>query len=189
MKKGIKTILAILVVITTLSFAFQKEDDRIYYDKNRPLVWEDFKGKPDFGVGDAALTFTRMKNNFSWSNDSATINLQSYFDKTKSWVKKDKKTDYLLKHEQGHFDISQIYFCKLVKEIQETKFYAKTFGDEVNKMIAANSNELNKEQALYDKESNHSIIEPKQKEWNDKIARELKEFEPYQSTKIVVKLW
>jgi hypothetical protein len=184
----LQSFLLILILISSLSFTFQKDDNKVYWDLNRPLVWADFKGKPDNSTGNVAFTFSRMDFGYSYISDSATITLNRFFEKNKSWVKEKGRNDYVLKHEQGHFDLTEIFYRKLVKEIQGYKFHAKTFNAEFSKLTNTNSDDLNKEQDLYDKETNHSIIEPKQKEWNEKIALQLKEFEPYQATKIVVHL-
>ncbi len=189
MKNFLPKITLVLVLSICLSFTDQKEEDKIHWSPSRPLVWEDFKGKPDHSNSDAALTFSEMNYKFAWANDSATINLECYFDKTKSWVKADKKTDYLLKHEQGHFDLTEIYFRSLVKQLQGTKFYAKTFQVDVRKLINTNSDALNKEQDLYDKETNHSIIEAKQHEWDARIASRMKELQSYTALKVSVKIW
>jgi hypothetical protein len=188
MKRILQVALLTLILTTSLSFTFQKEDNKIYYDKNRPLVWADFKGKPDNTTKLLALTASNMEYGFSSKDNDATITMNRFFDKTKSWVKETGKTDYLLKHEQGHFDMNEIYFRKFVKLLKEHKFYAKTLTDDFKKMYSTISSELYKQQDLYDKETNHSIIEAKQKEWNEKIARELKELEQYQDTKIEVHL-
>ena len=37
------------------------------------------------------------------------------------------KTDYILKHEQGHFDIAEIFARKLNKKMSEYKFNKTTY--------------------------------------------------------------
>ncbi len=188
MKSILKSVLLFVVLMPSLSFIPQKDGDKIVYDKNKPLVWSDFLGKPDNSSGTQAYTFSEMSSTCSWMDDSATINLTRFFDKHKSWVKMDKANDYLLKHEQGHFDLTEIYYRKLVKKLKEYRFTAKTFSTDFNKINSTNSSDLNKEQDLYDKETNHSIIELKQKEWDARIATHLKDLEDYTATKVVVHL-
>ena len=103
-----------------------------------------------------------------------------------SWVKKSDKTDYLLKHEQTHFDIYEVNARKLREELQTKKLTPKNAQDVLNRLVDKYQ-ELNiKTQERYDSETEHSIKEAKQKKWNDKIAAELEELSAYKDASFKV---
>jgi hypothetical protein len=105
-----------------------------------------------------------------------------------SWSK-DKKSNSLLKHEQLHFDIAELTTRKLRQaysthvsyDIEATSLFIDSVFNRYSKI------EFDSINALYDTETNHGIIETKQKVWETKITSELKKLEKYASTKVVIK--
>ena len=89
------------------------------------------------------------------------------------------KTDYILSHEQGHFDIAEIFARKLNKKMSEYRFDKKTYQKDLNKIYHDILDEKEKMQNDYDKETNHSINKEKQAEWLKKIAKMLEEYKDY----------
>ena len=90
------------------------------------------------------------------------------------------KNDYILSHEQGHFDIAEIHARLLNKQL---KVYSvndiSKVSKEVNKIYEKTMDQLREMQNVYDSETNFSIKTAKQQEWLKKISEELKELEPY----------
>jgi hypothetical protein len=175
----------IMLVLSAISFSFtanfQKEDDKIYWSKDQLLTWDNFKGKPIKSSPHDAFTDSGIDFKYSYSGSDHTLvfDLKSNFIKSKSSVKPDKKKDVLLKHEQGHFDISEIFTRKLHKNIIEEKYKEKTLEKKLQELFNKYLTELGKYQDLYDKETDHSKNEKNQIEWNEKIAKELKELENF----------
>ena len=89
------------------------------------------------------------------------------------------KTDYILSHEQGHFDIAEIFARKLYKKMSEYKFNRRTYQKELNKIYQDILDEKEEIQNDYDRETNHSINKEKQAEWLKKLKRLLEEYEDY----------
>ena len=82
------------------------------------------------------------------------------------------------KHEQGHFDIAEIFARKLNKEI--TMFLTKSKRhEELNNIYTKVMNEKRDTQQLYDEETNHSINKSQQAAWNKKIEEMLEELKDY----------
>ncbi len=50
------------------------------------------------------------------------VNLLVYFDRTKSWTKKDGRHPEVLAHEQIHFDITAIFACAFAQAVREYSF-------------------------------------------------------------------
>jgi hypothetical protein len=164
------------------------DDDKIYWDQNIRLKWDDFKGKPDKSQPFDASTETSVKSDLKGSGDDITITIVCFFEKSKSWVKKGKRGDTLLKHEQGHFDLAELYTRKMRKAMKEASFTSKNVNAEFKKIYLKYVGDLKKEQTRYDNETKHSIIYDKQKEWEARIAQDLKAMNAYSSSIIEIKL-
>ncbi|MBK7855774.1 MAG: hypothetical protein IPJ79_13560 [Bacteroidetes bacterium] len=62
--------------------------------------------------------------------DSASITIIAYMDKNKSWIRKKYADSLALTHEQGHFDLTEIYARKFKKAgyvlaLEQTQLYQK----------------------------------------------------------------
>ena len=115
-----------------------------------------------------ALNLMLGKNGFDYK-------ITCTFSKTKSWGL--HKTDYILMHEQGHFDIAEIFARKLNKKMSEYKFNKNSFKEDLKEIYQSIAIEKDAFQNQYDEETNHSIKKEKQAEWLKKISDQLKEFE------------
>src|SRR6187401_2909837 len=156
----------------------QIEEDFIKWDESRKLTWDDFKAAPRQMGSTAAMTTTHLGFSYSVANGKITYKIDCQFEKNKSWGL--VKNDYILKHEQGHFDIAEIFARKLNKEIKE--YLSKSNKHEgMNPIYSKLMQEKRDMQTLYDEESNHSINKTKQAEWNEKIEDLLDELESYKN--------
>jgi hypothetical protein len=150
----------------------------IDWSAERRLTWDDFKARPDNNSPNAALTGTDIRFDFSYSSDKGfQYHITCRFDKSKSWGR--VKTDYILSHEQGHFDIAEIYARKLCKALREYHPDVEKANKEVNKIYERVMNELTETQKQYDHETNFSINKEQQTMWLKKINDELKNLQAY----------
>jgi hypothetical protein len=189
--KIVKYFLIIVVTEIIYSFSIPKvaDGDKIYWSKSTKLTWDDFKEPvPNTQTSTVAYTNSGYGYKLSYNEDSATFVLDCYFDKTKSWVKKAQANDFILKHEQGHFDITYTNSLRLRKTLKEHKFTLQNINDDVKKIVNASYDANFKEQELYDAETNHSIIKEKQEEWNKKIEKDINDLDIYSAKTIAVKL-
>ena len=188
MKKSVVVLL--LLVLSAVFFSFYQtsnEDDKIYWDAGKRLAWNDYKASPDYNdTSNSALTFYGISSVIKTKKDTAAFQIKSMFDIQKSWVKPEDKTDTLLHHEQGHFDIAEVYARKLKKTVHDYTFKKATLGTDFNTIYKKNSEALNTQQGIYDEETDHGRIFAKQKEWNEKIQREIKELDLYDKPLITV---
>jgi hypothetical protein len=159
-----------LVVILTASFInVEREKGYIYWDQ-RSLTWDDFKGAAPSSSPYVALTHSAIVLNFSGQDNTLNFSIESAFYPKKSWKKKNVN-EYILKHEQGHFDITEIYARILRKELQEMKFKKyETLGNEVQQVFNKNSKACDDMQDQYDNETDHSKKKEEQYLWDAKIA-------------------
>jgi len=116
--------------------------------------------------------------------NSVKFQLQQILKKSKSWVKKGQEADWLLNHEQGHFDIAQI-FVKEFNERVQSELMGKEFScpSGTNNSNMINNQAMNRVQNIfgqehqkalqmeshYDTETNYGNNNSKQIEWDKKI--------------------
>ncbi|MDJ1498351.1 DUF922 domain-containing protein [Cytophagaceae bacterium DM2B3-1] len=95
------------------------------------------------------------------------------FLKKQSWTL-DTVSESLLRHEQGHFDIAELYARKIrqtidslhKKAVKDPKVYAN--------IIQSFFKERSRVGAIYDRETSHGTDIVEQKRWIQKISFELK---------------
>ena len=144
---------------------------------SRPLTWEDFLCEPKRNSDAVALTSTALGIAYNVSSNQLHYEITCSFSKVKSWGI--LKTNYILAHEQGHFDITEIYARKLHKELLSYKFNRRTFRQDVNDIYDAVVKEKEAFQLAYDSLTDHSRNKTVQKEWLETIQQLLTETEPY----------
>lgn len=142
-----------------------------YTDKSR-LQWEDFKGRPEPG-GTAALTVSGFgyKANMGFTGTKGTISVAvfCYFDKTKSWGKVDKRSDYVLNHEQRHYDISYLAAARFVSELRKRKMDNENMNDVLAEVYDATTKWMNDMQDDYDGQTRNGLDKQQQESWNNRI--------------------
>jgi hypothetical protein len=177
MKHWIKYLLLSSLLIAQFSFAQSKNEELIKWSASRKLTWDDYKAKPDPGSGAAASTTTHLGIEYNINSNGFSYKIASHFSKTTSWGL--HKTDYILSHEQGHFDIAEFFARKLYKQMAAYQFNKKTYQQDLNKIYQDVLDEKEEIQNQYDDETNHSINKEKQAEWLKKIEKMLKELKDY----------
>ncbi len=145
--------------VPLLLIAQSRNEELLDWDANRRLTWADYKAKPDQDSDAAASTASVLAVSYSISSTGFTYKIECRFSKTRSWGL--HKTDYILSHEQGHFDIAEYQFNK------------RTYQKDLDKIYEEIVQGKDKMQNDYDRETNHSINKEKQAEWLQKIRQEL----------------
>ena len=186
-KFKMKQFISILFLFFSFSYYCQFSDS-INWRVSYRLQWVDFKASPDKKSKHAAATGASIYYEVRPWNNLMIAYLKVYFQRERSWVKDYGKTDYVLAHEIGHFDLWEVYGRKIRKTLSETTFTKKSWQRDSEKIIKKITKEGGKEQAKYDKQTKHSLIEIKQLEWLKKIAEDLKALEAYQSTEVTLKI-
>lgn len=161
--KGIFEMHLYLLILLT----FFQSSRTIEWNQERKLTWEDFKGKPEINSTKAALTYSSIHAQFGYNDKALQYTITCTFDGMKSWGR--IKNDYILAHEQGHFDLTEVFARKLNKNLSEYRFNKKTVGDDINKIYQSVVDELTSVQQKYDRETDHSRDFPLQAQWNRTI--------------------
>lgn len=152
-------------------------EELLDWSASRKLTWADYQARPDPDSDAAASTTTYLSIEYNISNTSFSFKIESRFSKTRSWGL--HKTDYILSHEQGHFDIAEIFARKLHKEMSEYTFNKKTYQKDLKKIYDTVTEEKTEMQNNYDRETNHSINKREQAEWLRKIKEMVEEYKNY----------
>ena len=170
-----------LLSLSLLMLLSVNQSNLIQWSAERKLTWADFKAAPDKNSTNAALTSSRINIDFGYNNNGLKYNIKCRFDQNLSWGR--IKNDYILAHEQGHFDIAEIHARKLHKQLKAYKFNIRTVGSDVNQIYAAVMKEHHALQSQYDNETDYSRNTEKQALWREKIEHDLnslQEFANYQ---------
>lgn len=157
--------------------AQDKNEELLKWDAGKPLVWSDYKASPDPSSDAAATTTTYLSIEYNLKDNSFGYKIKSWFSKTRSWGL--HKTAYILSHEQGHFDIAEIFARKLHMKMKTYRFDRRTYQKDLRKIYDDILEEKTEMQNNYDKETRHSINKEKQAEWLRKIALMLEEYKDY----------
>lgn len=181
-RKMLRLIIIVFFVQVSADALSQNTDSLKFWCNKDKLRWDDFKGKiPDngnsylsAGTGYGLIPVRTRKN------DLLSYDIKLVFKKYESW-KKDT-AEYLLAHEQLHFDIAELYARKLRKAIQDVPKTNRNPTEEVfNTVIQKLYLENASMQRKYDEETIHGIIAESQIKWEKKISLKLKNLEKYAS--------
>ena len=179
-----------LTILTLISvFAFTNINNStntntqvINWCEGHDLKWKDFKGRVPVTSSHAAQTAYEVGFDVNMSAGKLNFIVTCNFLPNKSWVRKKDANDYILRHEQLHFDIAEIYARKIRKELNEADITVQNLQAKVDKIYNKNWSALTKMQRDYDQETKHSINKKEQAEWDAKITDLLKENLDYSST-------
>lgn len=169
--------LLLLLILPGFCFSQDKNEELIDWSASWQLSWSDYKAKPDPSSDAAASTTTYLSIEYNINEKGFSYKIQCRFSKTKSWGH--AKTEFILKHEQGHFDIAEIYARTLNKKMSEYQFNKTTYQKDLKTIYGDITDEKEDFQNQYDSETNHSINKEKQAEWLEKIKTTLKELQAY----------
>lgn len=154
------------------------------WNENRLLTWADFQGVPNLGANYVASTNSGISFSFSYEVKNGQMSMEyevlSNFYPKLSWYKEGRVSDYILRHEQTHFDITELFARKLRKELQQTRF-SKHPKEEVNSLYNSIEIARRKMQRQFDAESDHSKNRSQEHQWRTFIAQELKKYDAWKS--------
>lgn len=151
-------------------FPESENDTIIVWTENRKLTYNDFVKVPLQGIK-AAESNIGIEVRLSMTDN---INLKfyviTYFYKKSSTIS--SKKPEILKHEQVHFDIAELFARKMRQRIQQlinANYRSARIKEEINKLYQDYANF----QDRYDRETNHSINSDEQEKWNAYIGEEM----------------
>lgn len=145
----------------------------IEWSESRPLEWKDYTYRRIRLKGSMALTKVKHSVKGYMINGLPEFEIKVLFRKPHSWTSDTTNLD-LLKHEQLHFDIAELYRRKIEHEIfklqQNQEKNAAVYRAEINRILA----EFNAYSRQYDRESNHGKHKLEQARWKQEVLNSLK---------------
>lgn len=186
---------ALIVVVATLAAAAASAEE-IVWSPDRPLRWEDFHAPMDANAPPERIALTAAS--LTWRYDYKVdglgqecsyrirgVRAQAVFDPAKSWVRPGHRAGAVLAHEQGHFDITEIFRLKLEEGAAGLLgVSARCEGDTLDKAMASTKrraaermdvvfkkiwDEYLSVQQRYDEETQHGILVDAQARWTEAI--------------------
>jgi len=172
----------------------------IEWSPARPLTWDDFQGSVPRGADESRVAATlasiawTYEYRVEWSPTSCRFGItrlrsRALFDPERSWSRSDHRTDAVLQHEQGHFDIAQVYNerfreatadligayreCNATSQRRATQDAEREIGRIVGEIYDEIWQAYDDRQATYDRETRHGIDRELQDRWTRTIADEL----------------
>ncbi len=156
------------------------------WNEAKKLTWKDFQSSPDPNSEAVALTASGITFGYSLKTTSSnhivdfSVSVESHFYPKKSWYLRDRANNYILAHEQLHFDITELYARKFREQLTKVKVN-QNLKSELKALHKTINKSLNETQKKYDAQSNHSINVEVQKQWELLIHSELKKLDQYKS--------
>lgn len=175
-----------ILLLSIFNFGFaQSDNSKISWIEKTPLKWQDFQGAPLEKTLFHANSNTGLSYSWGLKGTSQKMELEykveTFFYPEGSWVQPASKSDYLLKHEQLHFDISELHARKLRKLLEnlDASKINKDSRNYLNKLYENIDKERSAMQIAFDKESNHSLNKEAELKWQQFIKEELNKFNQY----------
>ena len=150
----------IILVFLLISIAVQAQTtpskDVILWNKDKQLVWEDFKSEPIDGIGIIGEAYCMIIGKYDKPNINANtiFNIEAIFDRNKSWILKEHKTEQTLMFFQVMFNLYELHARKLRSDLVENekdsnpKFAFQQKYDQTLANLSAEFNEFRRETKL-----------------------------------------
>lgn len=160
----------------------QTAPDFVWPERPR-LSWNDFHGQLSKGVTyPTAESKTGFKYQLLCSAGKLDVDAHAFFSPSGSWVIPDKKTPQLLKHEQGHYDMAELYALRLKKAIRDANIScddrakANAAGQKMGGEFQRDWENVERE---YEQDTQYGTDLAKQAAASNRIARELAALSAY----------
>lgn len=156
------------------------DKEKMPWSDSRTLTWSDFQGIPN--AGDDYVASTNSGVSFSYSisfkNGVKDFNftVESHFYPKLSWYRKGQVNDYILGHEQTHFDISELHARILKKRLSEATF-SDAIKAEIKVIYEKTEQERRDMQNRFDVETVHSNNRKNEIQWELFVAEQLRSYE------------
>lgn len=158
----------------------ENDDVKIKWSESQKLTWADFRGTRTKGEDYVASTSSGISFSYSFRLIDDEVDYKytviCHFYPQESWYDVSYASNYILKHEQTHFDISELHARILRKKLAETNF-SKYIKQEIEVIYQDIENRRVAMQHRFDSETQHSKIKENEYQWEAFIAKQLESYE------------
>ncbi len=138
--------------------------DKMVWNAIAPLQYSDFKGAVPPVTPWDAVTNSCIWLEYSYDDESViSYTLQCVFDESNSWMR--LRSPEVLRHEQVHFNITEIYTRRLRHAIRQVTDWKGHPAENLNALFHQFNQKCAAMQDLYDAQTNHGMIAPMQQAW------------------------
>ncbi|MAP54914.1 DUF922 domain-containing protein [Altibacter sp.] len=163
-------------------FSSENYSEKIPWRAPDQLTWADFQGVPEGNSSYVASTNSGLSFSYSYSERNGErifeYTIQSNFYPKLSWYRPEAASEYILKHEQTHFDISELHARIFRKRMEEFNF-SDNRKEEIRRIYETIETERKIMQDRYDAESDHSKNEVGEHVWRNFVAAQLKAYDAW----------
>ena len=153
----------------------------IIWSAERRLTLADFQARAPLGNPLSASTSSNIKADAACKDYVFSSTAAATFDPNTSWVKSKMASEALLRHEQLHFDITEVYTRIMRQRLQ--LFVARANCEKLqpafNNMTKLVYADWDREQNRYDQETNHGLNAVRQAAWEKQTAAKLEMLKPF----------
>ncbi|UOQ99578.1 DUF922 domain-containing Zn-dependent protease [Hymenobacter sp. 5317J-9] len=156
----------------------------IEWSAARPLTVADFLGRPGPSDRLAALTTSDLKADAACRDFVFSSTVHATFNPNTSWIRNPAAiTPALLRHEQVHFDITEVY-ARIMRQkllVFAAKANCEKLQPGFNNVTKLVYDQWDREQNRYDAETNHGLNTAKQDYWEKQTHIKLAQLETFAS--------
>lgn len=167
---------------------YKVEDYKIYQKKiewsnMRKLTWQDFKSTPqgnnDMNIAAQISCGFSLQNNEKPMFGDENLYVKNTFKCKSSWVRQGMNTAEVLAHEQGNFDLSEVYARLLRKKLTEENLIVFHKVDQSTMIFNDFFSKYLERRDLYETQTDHGRNADEQARWSIDIANELRDLGQY----------
>lgn len=163
-------------------------DKFIYWDDGFFLKKCHFKGKPELASTYSAVSYTGFSKSLFFEGSFVSVEIKSYFNCEKSWIKMELATIELLRHEQTHFNITEMYRRKLNEELLSFKFNMPKVKHQFDSIYEQSKSKLKFFQEKYDLETSYGTDSTMQRNWDILVLDKIKSLSSFDMQKYTIDL-
>ncbi|MDW3194211.1 MAG: hypothetical protein R8G66_17690 [Cytophagales bacterium] len=164
---------AVIIALMLSNLSWLKTEIIKKWDATDQLVWSDFNGDIPWGTAYDAGISSKV---YAIPDSSGAYEIYAGQNNLQSWTKHKRGSEDLLRHEQYHFNITELH-ARMLRQLVATDSAEELDFDSL-KFIVDTS--LDKMQDRYDQESNHSLIRAYQHLWEYQVDSMLSAHEVHQ---------
>ncbi len=155
------------------------KDEAIPWATRRPLTWADFRGRPPSAASQVvAETAYTLIQGAVCTGSKFDFRVVAAFRPKDSWVKPAMlrtaaDSAHALKHEQTHFDITEVHARRLRRYFTELMAPCRMSTGDLEAAAARIGRDEKAAQAQYDAETDHGRAANQQTRWEKDVASQL----------------
>jgi hypothetical protein len=154
--------------------------DAFAWEAGRPLGWPDFSAAAPAVGDEGALTAYSVFYGARCTGEAFDFLAVAGFLPRESWVKPDvvadsTKSARMLRHEQTHFDLTEVFVRRLRKSFVDLYQPCRRTTADLDTLVTGYLQAEKAEQQRYDAETSHGLVASAQATWDHQVASQLTE--------------